>query len=814
MKNQNFKNKLIFGITILIGSITFFNTALAGNTTINFANYDWGIKNASTAGPGPNSWSNSNRTVFLDDQKRLHLTVSQLDGQWYSSEVFLLSSLGYGRYTFDIDSRLDLLDKNLVAAPFLYQNDTHEIDIEHSFWSNTSSDKNLYYTVQPYDKEGNQQTQHSDLSDTTFQDIIYWEPNKITLSTEQNGNTLSTWTYTSSTDGTTDNFIPGNESVHINFWQYQGLIPLDASSTHEFIVKNFSFIPLEAPPSKSTSTPNITTISATTSSITIYWDEVFEATSYEVSSTIMTNVPSVQTSTTFIELTPNTEYFFQVREFNGTDYSDFTTVFSTTTLAIPTSTTTDNSTSTNQGGSGGSGGTSNNQTNTPISSSQITDTVNKLINYLKTNQTLDGKIIDGGISDWATISFGAKGIYASDIKSEDKNLYDFIYDYNFTDISDMNICASYPRHILALLSSGTSKTDSKIIALKNKINTECIKDNIFGQSGINDDVFGLIAALALDEISTSPVVSITTKTIIDDQKANGAFTSFGSESADITGAAINALKYAQSKNVTVDNNIFSIAELYLKSQQLADGGWGCPASEWDGVKYPACTESDATTVSWVVMGINSLGKTQNDWFNSTGKNPWYFLTTLDNDHYSSWGSVDWFGTKHAIPALLGKSWPIILDPKPATPITSNGGGSATPLATTTIITPTTTLSTTTIATSTITTTTTIIATTTTIPTTTVIVDANTTTTIKTIAKTKPENKIIATTPKSIGKQPESKPQQELSVGKPQVTEDKTLDNLPLDTPTKRTAKKVLAISGGSALLVAGYLGLRLLRNVV
>lgn len=806
MKNLNFKNKIIF---TFIAFTLFGGANIAEARTIDFSGYTWEIKetaSGTTMGPGGNNWGSTDQDVYLDGENRLHMKVSKHDNDlWYSSEVYLKKSFGYGKYTFDFDSHIDTIDENLIVAPFLYQDDEHEIDIEYSYWSAPGS-TNLHYTIQPppYTEE-NHYNKNFVLEDGTSNHIIDWQPNKINFSTAQNNNILDSWTYTGN-----KNFIPGNELVHINFWQNKGLIPVNAT-TSELIVGNFTFEPYIPPPTKTTSTPIIYNIIATTSTIELSWEDVIDATTYEVSSTASTTFSTNSTSTVFNDLTPNTEYFFQVREFNGTDYSDFSTVFSTTTLAIPTSTTTDNSTTTNQGGSGG---TSNNQTNTPISSSQITDAVNKLINYLKTNQTLDGKIIDGGISDWATISFGAKGIYASDIKSEDKNLYDFIYSYNFTDSSDMNICASYPRHILALLSSGTSKTDSKIIALKNKINVDCIKDNVFGQTGINDDVFGLISALALDEISTSPVVSITTKAIIDDQKTNGAFTSFGSESADITGAAINALKYAQSKNISIDNNIFSSAKLYLKSQQLADGGWGCPASEWSGVKYPACTESDATTVSWVAMGINSLGETQSNWFNSVGKNPWYFLTTLDNDHYSSWGSVDWFGTKHAIPALLGKSWPIILDPKPATPISSNGGGSATPLATTTIVTSTTTLSTTTIATSTITTTTTIIATTTTIPTTTVIVDTNPTTIIKTITETKPENKIIATIQKNIGKQPESKPQQEFSAGKPQVAENKTLDNLPLDTPTKRTAKKVLAISGGSAILVAGYLGLRLLRNVV
>ncbi|GEM_PF-908361 len=753
MQKLKFKSKLLLVVLLLSGSILNKNITNATTTSsINFAGYDWNVKSGTGMGPGKlnvgNNWSNDIQDVFLDEQNRLHLKVSQHSNEWYSSEVYLAtSSLGYGKYTFDIDSRLDLLDKNLVAAPFLYQDDTHEIDIEHSYWSNTTTATNLYYTVQPFDKVGNQQTQHLDLSDTTFQDIIYWEPNKITLSTEQNGNSLATWTYTSSTNGTSNNFTPGNEKVHINFWQYQSLAPLDASSTNEFIIKNFTFEQYIVPTSTPTSTP-ITT--------------------------------------------------------------------STSTTSTPTSTTTTN----NSGGGNGGGGSGS--TNTSITIEKINDTVDKLIAFLKSKQEVDGKISDTSTADWAAMSFGSKGIYASDIKNGDKSLYDFIYNIKIEEIEkENNKCAGYSRHILALLSAGTQKTDPKIIELKNKLDTTCVQNNIFGLAGINDDIFGLLAVLALDDSPTSPTVIATLNGIKTDQKINGAFTSFGSDSADITGAAINALKYAQSKGITISSTIFTSSTNYLKNSQLPDGGW-CYDIAW-------CNNtSDALTTSWAVMGINALGQTQNDWFNSVGKNPWHILINLDGvDHYfSAWDSngVDWFATKHAIPALLGKTWPIILDPKPVINNQNNGGGSAASqsTATTTLTTTSTLISTTTITTSTSTTSTLSIISTTT-PTVEIVTNTTSTTTIK---KEEEKPRIISSrnseikktfatsTTNNASQTTITKPQQELTAGKPQIIQNKTLDNLPLDTPTKRTAKKILAISGGSILVVGAYLGLRLLKNVI
>ncbi len=318
----------------------------------------------------------------------------------------------------------------------------------------------------------------------------------------------------------------------------------------------------------------------------------------------------------------------------------------------PTSTATSTDENTNNNG-GNNTPENNNQT---ISQSEINGAAEKILNYLKSQQSADGKIIDGTITDWAIMSFGANGQYADEIKKENgQSLLDYEKNYNLDDPSDMNACASYPRHILAFLASGVSKNDNAVIGLKNKIKTACYKDNLYGQNGINDDVFALLALMAIDENAAEPIISDIIAIIKNDQTADGAFTWAGWPGADITGAVINALKYAETKGVSVEQNIYSKAKQYLKTQQLADGGWGYGAS-------------DVLTTSWVLMGISALGQGQNDWFNASGKNPWHpLINQLKTDGYyeSSWapGTVDWFAVKHAVPALLGKSWPIIMPVK-------------------------------------------------------------------------------------------------------------------------------------------------------
>lgn len=346
------------------------------------------------------------------------------------------------------------------------------------------------------------------------------------------------------------------------------------------------------------------------------------------------------------------------------DYSKWSPAITLTVLDAPATSTPENGG--NNGGEGGNGGVGS---GTPtVAAAVIAEKAQAILNFLQSQQTEDGKIIDGGITDWAIISFAANNQYAEEIKKGGKSLLEFAQNYNFTDASELNLCASYPRHLLALLSAGIATSESAIQSLNNKIKSaECYKDNQYGQNGINDDVFALIALFSADTPVSEPIITDIISTITKDQTAEGAFTWAGFASPDITGASLNALRYAQNKGAILDQNIFTKAKAYLKTQQLNDGGWGFG-------------QADALTTSWAMMGINALGEGQIEWTNSAAKNPWTVLTAQLNDqgyYEPSWapGTIDWFGTKHAVPALLGKTWPLILAPKPSPPAINNSIGS-------------------------------------------------------------------------------------------------------------------------------------------
>ncbi|MBP6859120.1 MAG: hypothetical protein KBC69_00650 [Candidatus Magasanikbacteria bacterium] len=318
------------------------------------------------------------------------------------------------------------------------------------------------------------------------------------------------------------------------------------------------------------------------------------------------------------------------------------------------------------GGGSGSGSTA-----PSISNSEITSAVQKILNFLKSKQSADGSILDLATSDWSAMSFGANTIYTQDIKTSTLSLYDYLNTSSITSGTDtLNTCTEYPRHILGLLSAGFAKTNTQIIDLKNKITTECLTESLVGQPGINDDIFIVLALLATDESPSSQIISAAINAITADQQTDGSFTWNGYSGQDVTGAAINALRYASTFGISINNTVFEKAKNYLHTTQLTDGGW---------TGYG--TVSDALTTSWAMYGINSLNEGQAQWTNAQGNNPWTVLTTqltADGYYSSPWSAdhIDWFGTKHAIPALLGKSWPIVLAPA-ATPSSGGTGGGTT-----------------------------------------------------------------------------------------------------------------------------------------
>lgn len=340
----------------------------------------------------------------------------------------------------------------------------------------------------------------------------------------------------------------------------------------------------------------------------------------------------------------------------------FNILVSESTVVTEQSGNTTPSQSTNTGGGSGGGNGSSNSATSLVSDTDINEAVNTLLNVMKAHQGDDGSIQDANITDWTILSFDAHKIDPDSIEASGVSLAEFAKNYTITQASEggtfANLCASYPRHLMSLLSVDVATNDPLVTDLATIMKSDaCFDGTYYGVGGglVNDDIFALIALLSAGESVEDTMIQKMIADILAAQDNSGGFSMGFGVGSDGTGAAINALKYAQQKGASIDATVFSNATDFLRTKQLNDGGW----NDWKPENG-----ADIITTSWVTMGINALGQSQSDWSNTTGKNPWHPLTEQVSDSlgyesaYES-GKTDWFGLKHAVPALLGKSWPIV-----------------------------------------------------------------------------------------------------------------------------------------------------------
>jgi hypothetical protein len=236
--------KKLYILLALIFTFGILSPATAFARTIDFSGYNWQVKSGGPRGPGPNLWDDSSDFVFVDSRGRLHLNIKEKNNNWYSSEVYINRSLGYGIYEFVVDknSRVDEIDPNIVFGMFLYENDEREIDFEWSRWGDSSYD-NFSTTVQPWSESGNVLT--ADINLDSRYDVMHrldWQADRIIFSVLQNNRTIYSRVYTGDR-----NFVPGREIVDINFWLMNGWAPLD-NQDREVIIKSFDFYSLNNNP--------------------------------------------------------------------------------------------------------------------------------------------------------------------------------------------------------------------------------------------------------------------------------------------------------------------------------------------------------------------------------------------------------------------------------------------------------------------------------------------------------------------------------------------------------------------------------------
>jgi hypothetical protein len=185
-------------------------------------------------------------SVWVDGDG-LHLRIRNVGGTWYCSEVTSVLPTRHGMHRFYVESRVDLLDRNVVASPFLYKDDSHEIDIEFSKWRKQSGN-NTQYVVQPYHAFGNIHKYEMALKDGLSTHCLNWLSDSIHFKSfhghseepPTSESLIQDWTYTGGDNPRESEGL----SIHINLWLIGGAAPADGKEA-EFVVRNAD---LPAPP--------------------------------------------------------------------------------------------------------------------------------------------------------------------------------------------------------------------------------------------------------------------------------------------------------------------------------------------------------------------------------------------------------------------------------------------------------------------------------------------------------------------------------------------------------------------------------------
>lgn len=229
---------------------------------IKFSGKDWTVKRRDCpGGPGGNLFSDDPRRVWVD-QAGLHLTITKgKSGRWYSTEVILKKSFGYGIYRIVTNSRVDIYNENVVGGLFLWDTQAcafhnREIDIlEFARWGNANEYTNAQNVVQPCNAcpgcSDNCERFRVDLTneDQLLTHFLIWTPKKAefrtyrgkfaSLPAPSDKNLVNSWVY----DGS-DLPEPGKEKVRFNLWLFGGNPPSDGKKA-DLVITDFAWTPIE-----------------------------------------------------------------------------------------------------------------------------------------------------------------------------------------------------------------------------------------------------------------------------------------------------------------------------------------------------------------------------------------------------------------------------------------------------------------------------------------------------------------------------------------------------------------------------------------
>lgn len=287
------------------------------------------------------------------------------------------------------------------------------------------------------------------------------------------------------------------------------------------------------------------------------------------------------------------------------------------------------------------------RSNYPLSCSDAE--IASALSYLRNSQTTEGDIGGFATSAWVTMTVAAA--------EEDPHTWKVgnnpsIVDYLEAHAGEANLSKAIDveRMILAIVAAHENPTDFGGIDFTAALKTLYEGGQIGDASLLNDDFWGVMALISAGESPSTDIIANPATFIKDNQNDDGGWSwgVGGNSDVDDTACAVMALIAAGESS---GSNAITNGLNYIKSQQADNGGflsWGAtnPSTDSWAIDAIVAAEQNPTSSYWTKNNNTAIDDLLG------------FQNTTDGSFPDWQGKASPWVTSYAIPALLGKSYPV------------------------------------------------------------------------------------------------------------------------------------------------------------
>lgn len=217
---------------------------MAGRRVVTFSGYPWAVRPTQDSHePGPNAWSDSEQAASLGADGVLTLQIFKDGGDVWRSVELEGPHLGYGQYTWVVDTDPAAWPVQPVLGLFTYDETDdgsagyREIDIELATWGRGHELSRGWYALQPSESFEERAGDHGLTAHRPYTCSFIWEPGQVFWrTTDATGAVLGEH---KAIEGVPQ---PGGETVRMNLWLLGGRPPGDGRDV-PVRISDFTFIP-------------------------------------------------------------------------------------------------------------------------------------------------------------------------------------------------------------------------------------------------------------------------------------------------------------------------------------------------------------------------------------------------------------------------------------------------------------------------------------------------------------------------------------------------------------------------------------------